>query len=365
MRNMNADLYKMLGVERDASAAEVKAAYRRLAMKYHPDQNPGDTVAEERFKEVKHAYEVLSDPAKRRAYDRLRRRTGSGGGPNFDNFSELFDILNSVISAGFGGLGKAKSNARGENIRVKLSIPLEEALTGVRRDVTVPRSRECTRCGGSGAEPGTRLRTCDECDGKGQVRVQQGFFSLMRDCKKCGGRGRVVETPCRRCQGEGRVEGTELLPVDVPAGVRDGQVLRWSRKGMPARAGGVPGDLLVEVSIDTHDRFKRDGKDIHLRLPISFTQASLGAKVEVPTLDGRVLMKIPPGTHSGRVFRLKGKGLPDVGDGPRGDQYVRLVVDTPERFSAREEKGRDSRNSRSGNQSEERGFWGRVRDLFE
>lgn len=363
---MDVDLYELLGVDKDVSQAELKSAYRRQALKYHPDQNPGNKRAEERFKELTHAYEVLSDPQKRRAYDRLHRRGRAvGRGPSVEDFGELFEVLNSIISAGFGGLTRGRSGGRGENIRVDLSISLEEAMTGVRRDVTVPRPRECSRCGGSGAEPGSGLRRCEICGGKGQMRIQQGFFSLMRECESCLGRGRVVETPCRRCEGTGQIQGTELLPVDVPAGVRDGQTLRWTAKGAPAPGGGRSGDLLVDVQIEDHDLFERDGQDIHLELPVSFTQASLGAKVDVPTLDGKVRMKVPAGTQSGRVFRLKGKGLPAIGDRPRGDQYVRLVVDSAKQRSRKRTKRRGQYQSKKDRGEQRGGFWSRVRDFFE
>jgi molecular chaperone DnaJ len=364
---MSVDLYDILGVNRNASQAEIKSAYRRLALRYHPDQNPGDRQAEERFKEVSKAYDVLGDPDKRRAYDRLggNRGVGGGGGAGFESLGELFDVLNSVLSAGLGGLKPSGSRSKGEDLRVSLTISLEEAYTGVRRDVTVPRRRACSRCGGSGAEPGTSLRPCPQCDGQGKVKLQQGLFSLTRDCKNCRGRGRVPETNCRRCDGDGTIEATELLPVDVPAGVRHGQTLRWSGKGAPGRHGGEAGDLLVELHVKTHRQFKRDGQDIHLVMPISFTQASLGAKVDIPTLDGKVRMKVPPGTSSGRVFRLRGKGLPPIKGHPRGDQYVRLKVGS---------KGNDvdhgGRNHRSdANAGRERDvpgrIWKKVRDFFE
>lgn len=363
---MSADLYEILGVEPDAEPSEVKAAYRRLALKYHPDQNPGDDRAEDRFKKVTHAYEVLGDREKRRAYDRLRKRRGAGGetGVPFQNFSDLFDVLNSVISAGFGGLARRGSSRRGEDIRVELSVTLEEAMTGVRRDVSVPRPRECERCSGTGAEPGTKLRRCDNCEGKGQVRIQQGLFSLMRDCEDCFGRGRIVDTPCRRCEGAGTIEGSELLPVDVPPGVWNGQTLRWSGKGKTG-PDGKSGDLLIDIDVESHELFERDGQDVHLKYPVSFTQASLGAKVEVPTLDGRVRMNVPAGTQSGRVFRLRGKGLPAIGDRGRGDQYVRLRVKSPDEFSRRQEEVRGKYGSTSGSRSgKPKGIWNRVRELF-
>lgn len=355
---MSVDLYKILGVSPKATTSEIKESYRRLAMKYHPDQNLGDLQAEERFKEVAHAYEVLSDPQKRRTYDRLRKGGAGSPAPVFESFSELFEMLNSVLSAGLGA-ARPTAMSKGEDLRVSLTLSLEEVFTGVRRDVTVPRERECVRCSGSGAEPGTELSTCPECSGQGQVRIQQGFFSLMRECKRCQGRGKIPHTPCRRCKGGGTIEGTEILPVDVPPGVREGQTLRWSGKGNAGKGRQAPGDLLVQVNIREHRRFKREGQDLHMVQPITYTQASLGTKLEVPTLKGKVVMKVPPGTSSGRVFRLRGKGLPGVGDAPPGDQYIRLEVKTPEELRRYQEESRGQDGQREG-----KGIWGRVRDIF-
>lgn len=362
---MDVDLYDILNIDPDASPAEIKSAYRRLALRYHPDQNPGDRKAEERFKEVTHAYQVLSDPQKRRAYDRLQRGRSPGGRRrSFENLGDFFETLNSVITAGFSELGKAASGRKGDDIHVDLTVTLEEAMTGVRRDVEVKRPRRCDRCGGRGAEPGTALDECAECGGRGKVRKEQGFFSLMRDCKVCLGRGQVIETHCRRCQGEGVVEGTELLPVDVPPGVRDGQTLRWSKKGRRGKA--ERGDLLIEIRVQPHELFSRDEQDIYLTFPVSFDEASLGAKVEVPTLDGSVMMKVPPGTRSGRVFRLQGKGLPAIGNRPRGDQYVRLTVKSPEDIDGRQPGHRNPFEARERDRATGgEGLWERMRSMFD
>ncbi len=356
---MSVDLYKLLGVSPSATPAELKDAYRRLAMKYHPDQNPGDETAEERFKEIAHAYEILSDPGRRRAYDRLHRE-GRTGGPSFESFGELFEVLNQVISAGLAGTGRTRRRAG--DLRVTVRLTLEEVMTGVRRDVTVPRRRACIRCDGTGAEPGTELRTCEKCDGQGRRKVQQGFFSLLRDCDRCEGRGKVAITPCSRCDGSGGIDGTEILPVDVPAGVRDGEVLRWSGKGVASKVKREPsGDLLVEIDVADHRIFQREEQDLHMTLPISFTQASLGAKVEVPTLTGSVFMRVPPGTQSNRVLRLRGKGLPGIGGRPGGDQYVRLKVTSPDELKKHQEKLRGESQDESGRRDK---IWRKVRDFF-
>lgn len=355
---MSLDLYKILGVSPEAKPEEIKVAYRKLAMKYHPDQNPGDLLAEERFKEVAHAYEVLSDSQKRRTYDRLRRSGQAGSAPVFENFSELFDMLNSVLAAGFGA-AKPSNRGRGEDITVKVRMELEELIHGARRDVTVPRLRSCDRCQGTGGEPETELKSCPECRGSGEVRIQQGFFSLMRECKNCKGRGTVPVTPCRRCNGEGSIEGTEILPIDVPPGVRDGQTLRWSKKGKSRPGDTEPGDLLVHVQVNEHPRYTREGQDIHIIEPITFTQASLGTRLEIPTLTGPVVMKVPPGTSSGRVFRLRGKGLPAVGTDPQGDQYVRLEVMSPEDLRRTQEASREKSAREKG-----RGIWRKVKGIF-
>lgn len=366
---MGVDLYKILEVERDATAAQIKDSYRRLAMRYHPDQNPGDPEAEERFKEVAHAYEILSDPQKRRTYDRLGR-SGSGGlaggAPPFENFGELFEILNSVISAGFSAATRAVNPNRGADLQVDVEITLEEAMSGVRRDVTVPRPEPCIRCAGSGAEPGTSIRTCPTCKGVGQVRTQQGFFSLMRQCRDCQGRGKIVEKACRRCKGAGELEGTELVPIDIPAGVDHGQVLRWVGKGAPGQHGAPNGDLLVDIQLKSHPIFRREAQDLHMSFPISFTQASLGANVEVPTLQGKVVMKVPPGTESGRVFRLRGKGLPSMDErGRQGDQYVRLLVKSPEQLRRSQKELQDKMEGRFDDGSVAKNIWRKVRNFFE
>ncbi|WP_158542312.1 molecular chaperone DnaJ [Lujinxingia litoralis] len=350
---MNVDLYQVLEVRSDADHATIKKAYRRLALRYHPDQNPGDARAEERFKEVAQAYEVLSDPARRAAYDRSGRMGGVNrmGGPSFEGFGDLFEVLNSV----FGGATRSATRAtRGADIRVRMELSLEEAHLGGRRAVRVPRKQVCVRCEGKGGEPGTRVRTCESCQGSGQVRSQQGFFSLMRDCKRCQGRGRVIEVPCKSCQGTGTTDTLEVVEIAVPRGVDQGQTLRWEGKGEPGSSGGRAGDLLVEVQLKAHPIFERDDLDVHRDLRVSFTEASIGAKIDVATLDGEVVMKLPPGTQEGRVLRLRGQGFMSRDGKTRGDMYVRVRVASPESSSPSSQKKGGLR----------RGLLGKVRDIF-
>ncbi len=356
---MSVDLYEILQVDPDADAAALKKAYRRLALKYHPDQNLGDQASEERFKEVKHAYEVLSDPQRRKAYDRLRRRNRvDDAATPWDNLGELFGAINSAIAAGLDGLAKSSREGKAENIHVDLTLDLEDTLRGVRRDVTVPRRHRCKACEGSGAADAGAWARCDRCRGSGQVQEAQGFFSLMRDCPKCAGTGRVPDPPCHHCEGNGFIQGTELLPVDIPAGVRDGQTLRWKGKGVRGRGTRPTGDLLVTVHISDHDEFRREGADLYGTASASFKVASLGGEVDVRTLDGHVRMKVPPGTRSGKVFRLRGKGLPEVGEDTRGDLYIRLVIDGDRRH-------REGAQSWNQTKKKERGFFDRVKDLFD
>ena len=355
---MSVDLYEILEVERDADRPTIKKAYRRLAMKYHPDQNLGDEVAEERFKEVKHAYEVLSDPQRRKAYDHLRRRSGGGDSPSpWDNLGEVFSAINSAISAGLDGLTKPDRKNRTENIHVDLSLELHEVVTGVRRDVTVPRRHPCSRCGGSGAAHDGAWVRCQRCRGSGQIRVEEGIFSMMRDCPQCSATGRVPDPPCEQCDGKGFIQGTELLPVDIPAGVRDGQTLRWKGKGVQSRRGRPPGDLQITVNVEPHPRFEREGQDLYASEVVSFELASLGGELPVETLDGKIKMKVPPGTNAGKLFRLRGKGLPPIGDEPRGDLYIRLELNSQRRKS----RGPWTR----ANKKKERSIVDRVRDFFD
>jgi molecular chaperone DnaJ len=330
---MAEDYYETLGVSRSASADEIRKAYKRLAMKHHPDRNPGDAQAESRFKEVKAAYEILSDEQKRAAYDRFGHE-GVNGAAGAGGFDDLNDVFNDIFSDFFGGRrgaggGRRSQVMRGADLGYELELELEEAVFGTTVEITVPSMVECESCGGDGAEPGSSPESCDTCGGRGQVRVQQGFFSLQQTCPRCRGRGVRITDPCHSCHGQGRVEEERKLSVKVPPGVDDGDRIRLSGEGEVGRNGGPPGDLYVEVRTKEHPIFTRDGRDLHCEIPVSYAAAVLGGEVEVPTLAGPVSLKVPVGTQAGKVFRLGGKGVRPVRGGATGDLYCRLTVETP------------------------------------
>lgn len=335
---MAEDLYETLGVSRGASADEIRKAYKRLAMKHHPDRNPGDAKAEVRFKEVKQAYEILSDDEKRAAYDRFGHAgVGGAAGGQAGGFEDLNDVFNDIFSDFFGGArrgagpggGRRRQVMRGADIGYELALELEEAVFGTTVEIDVPTTAQCDVCDGSGAEPGSEPETCETCGGRGQVRVAQGFFSLQQTCPRCRGRGVKITDPCRTCHGRGRVEEQRRLSVKVPPGVDDGDRIRLAGEGEVGRNGGPPGDLYVEIKIQEHHIFQRDGRDLHCEIPISYATAVLGGQVEAPTLSGPVSLKIPTGTQGGRVFRLSGKGVRPVRGGATGDLFCRVMVETP------------------------------------
>jgi molecular chaperone DnaJ len=329
------DFYEILGVAKNASDEEIKKAYRKLAMKYHPDRNPDSKQAEDKFKEAKEAYEMLSDAQKREAYDRLGHAgvdpnmgAGAGAGGFGGGFSDTFgDIFGDIF-----GNGRQRGGAqvyRGADLRYNLDISLEQAAHGFDTTIRVPSWDECDTCYGSGAKPGTSPTTCGTCGGHGQVRMQQGFFSIQQTCPKCHGTGKVIPDPCTTCAGAGRVKRNKTLEVKIPAGIDDSMRIRSTGNGEPGMNGGPPGDLYVEIHIKPHAVFQRDGDDLHCEMPISFVKAALGGEIEVPTLSGKVSFSVPEGAQSGKTFRLRGKGIKGVRSGFPGDLFCHVVIETP------------------------------------
>ena len=337
------DYYEVLGVSRDAADDAIKKAYRKMAMKYHPDRNPDNKEAEEKFKEAKEAYEILSDAQKRAAYDRhghagVDPSMGAGAGAHgFEGFSDAFsDIFGDFFG---GGRSRGGSNVyRGADLRYNLEISLEEAARGAEKTIRIPSIEECETCHGSGAKPGTQATTCSTCGGAGQVRVQQGFFSIQQTCPKCRGTGRIIPDPCRDCGGNGRVKKQKTLEVKIPAGIDEGMRLRHAGHGEPGVNGGPAGDLYVEINIRQHPVFQRDHDDLHCEMPISFTTAALGGEIEIPTLDGAARLKIPAETQSGKAFRLRGKGIKNVRSGSYGDLMCHVIVETPVKLTDRQKE---------------------------
>ncbi len=332
------DFYKVLDVPKTATEAEIKKAYRRLAMKYHPDRNPNDTEAEDRFKEAKEACEVLSDPQKRAAYDQYGHagvEAASRGGRGFSGADAFSDIFGDVFGDIFGARRDARSQQfRGADLRFELELDLDQAVFGYAAEIQVPKLSECETCHGSGAAKGSQAAACDTCGGSGQIRISQGFFQLQQTCPRCRGAGTLIKNPCDTCLGQGRVRRTRTLAVKVPAGVDNGDRIRLSGEGEAGRNGGPPGDLYVEISVREHPIFERDGQHLSCEVPVSFATAALGGTVDVPTLDGDVTLKVPAETQSGRVFRLRDKGVKPVRGGARGDLFCRVVIETPVHLSA-------------------------------
>jgi molecular chaperone DnaJ len=335
------DYYEVLGVNRDASEEELKKSYRRLAMKHHPDRNPDNAKSEGHFKEAKEAYEILSDPQKRAAYDQFGHAgvdpsSAAGQGPGFSGFADAFgDIFGDI----FGGGGRGRSNVyRGADLRYNLEVTLEEAARGTETKIRIPALVACETCHGSGAKPGTQPVTCPTCGGHGQVRMQQGFFSIQQTCPKCHGSGKVVPTPCSACQGMGRIKKHKTLSVKIPAGVDEGDRIRLSSEGESGTNGGPSGDLYVVIHIRQHAVFTRDHNDLHCEMPISISTAALGGDIEIPTLDGSAKIKIPMETQTGKVFRLRGKGIKGVRSAQHGDLLCHVVVETPVNLTARQKE---------------------------
>jgi len=369
-----ADYYKVLEVARNATEADIKKAYRRLAMKYHPDRNPGDAAAEERFKEAKEAYEVLSDAQKRAIYDQHGHdgidavRQGGGGGGGGADFGDIFgDVFGDIF--GGGRRGGRSQVFRGADLRYELELELPQAVFGHTVEIEIPRLMECETCGGNGCAKGSSPITCDTCQGSGQMRIQQGFFQLQQPCNRCRGTGRIVKNPCDTCLGQGRVRRSKKLSVKVPAGVSTGDRIRLGGEGEAGRNGGPTGDLYVEINVRPHPIFERDGDDLSCEVPVSFATAVLGGAVTVPTLEGEVSLKIPAETQSGRVFRLRDKGVKPVRGGARGDLFCRVVVETPVKLSAEQREllrqfDQSLRDDGRAHSPREEGFFEGVKRFF-
>jgi molecular chaperone DnaJ len=363
------DYYEVLGVERDADAATIKKAYRKLALRFHPDKNPGDAAAEERFKEAAEAYAVLSDPDKRARFDRYGH-AGLGGQSGFqgfdpDTFGDFSDILGDLFGLGgiFGG-GRRRGTRRGADLRYDLEIEFEEAVRGLQTKIQVPRHSVCDHCRGSGGEPPDGVATCADCGGRGQVAYQQGFFTIARTCARCQGAGRVVREACTACSGAGRVRDERTIELRIPAGVAEGTRMRIAGEGEAGGPGATPGDLYVILHVRPHERFTRDDRDLVLELPVSFAKAALGARIEVPTLDGTETVEIPAGVQSGTVLRLRGKGVPSLDGRRTGDQRIEVRVRTPERLSAEQRELFEKLAEIEGEEAGDRGLFERVRDIF-
>jgi molecular chaperone DnaJ len=373
--NNKRDYYEVLAVARTASDDEIKKSYRRLAIQFHPDRNPGDRQAEDKFKEVNEAYQVLSDPEKRAQYDRFGHAAfqgpqGAGGFGGFD-FSQGFEDVFSDIFGDFFGTGRGRSRSRsrrGDDLRYDLEIDFEDAHRGAERVIKVARLSQCEACNGTRtAAASGGLRTCPNCRGTGQVRTQQGFFSISTTCAQCRGEGSIISDPCAKCQGQGRVRKLQSLSVRIPPGVDNGSRLKLRGEGEAGFSGGPAGDLYVVVHVREHAIFARQDNDVIVEVPISFPQATLGAEIEVPTLDGKVKFKVPSGTQSGKVFRLKGKGFTDLHGYGRGDELVKIVVETPRRLSARQRELLEEFAKVSGeevNHPLSKGFVDKLREMF-
>ncbi len=369
---VEADYYELLEIERTADEGTIKSSYRRLAMRWHPDKNPGDADAEHRFKAISEGYEVLKDPQKRAAYDRFGHEafkqgmSGGGGQSGGAGFSDLGDIFETIFGSAFGGGGRQQPR-RGADLRYDMEIGLDEAFHGKQAEIEIEVAAKCETCDGSGAEPGTGKRRCNLCGGHGQVRAQQGFFMVERTCPTCHGRGEVIEKPCRNCRGEGRVDTPRKLDVAIPPGVDTGTRIRLAGRGEAGPFGAPAGDLYIFIHIRRHLVFERDGSNLVTRVPIAFTTAALGGEIEIPGLDGECIkVDIPAGIQTGKQLRKRGAGMPVLQGRGRGDLVTEIVVETPSKLSARQkELMRELQETETGDETpQSKGFFDRIKDAF-
>lgn len=371
---MKADFYETLGVQKGADEKELKSAFRKLAMQFHPDRNPGDASCEHKFKEINEAYETLKDPQKRAAYDRFGHAAFENGGMNgggagfaAGGFADIFEDIFGEMMGG-GRRRNSGGRERGADLRYNMEISLEEAYSGKTAQIHVPASLSCDECSGSGAKPGTQPVTCSMCHGHGKVRASQGFFSIERTCPQCQGRGQTIKDPCPKCAGQGRVTEERSLSVNIPAGIEDGTRIRLAGEGEAGLRGGPSGDLYIFLAIKPHEFFQRDGADLYCKVPISMTTAALGGSFEVTTLDGsQTRVKVPEGTQNGRQFRLKGKGMPILRQPQIGDLYIQTAVETPQNLTRRQRELLEEFEQLSSkeNSPQSSGFFSRMKDFLE
>lgn len=370
------DYYEVLEVAKNATEADLKKAYRKLAKQYHPDVNPDNKDAEAKFKEINEAYAILSDAEKRANYDRFGHAAFDGGAGGFSGFDGFgfggLDDLFETFMGGFGGRSKAKRNGpeKGNDLQYSMEITFHEAATGVAKDLNVNRMQACATCGGSGAKPGTNVENCKQCNGTGQIRYAQstpfGQFVNVKTCDVCRGEGKIVVHPCEACNGKGRVAKSSKISINIPAGIDEGQTISLRGEGEPGMRGGSSGDLYVTIHIKPHPIFKREGYDVVCDVPISFTQAALGAEVEIPTLEGRLKYNVPEGTQPGTIFKLKGKGIKHLRSNAHGDQYIRVNVEVPNRLSHKQKELLRQFAEISGDEGleQKKGFFNKMKDLF-
>lgn len=366
---MAKDYYEILGVDRNAADTDLKKAYRKLALRYHPDRNPDDKAAEEKFKEINEAYACLSDPQKRAHYDQFGTAEGAGTGfegfgGGFGDFGDIFENVFGNIFGGSGFGGRSNRPTKGQDLRYDLEVNLKDAVFGTEKEIKIPRWENCSTCSGTGSKPGTEPTICQTCRGTGQTKLQQGFFTIARTCGSCRGEGRIITDPCTKCEGQGKTRKERTVSLKIPAGVDTGIRLRVTGEGEAGSHGGPPGDLYVILYVEPHPFFKRKDNDLLCEVPISFAQAAMGGEIEVPTIDGQETIRIPSGTPSGKVFHLRGKGVPRLQGYGKGDQYISVFVDVPRKLSARQKELLREFADISGDDIS-KGFMDKIKELFQ